>query len=94
MPLEIQSHAIPHFKADISGKLEPRGLRHDRISMYCQSLLNRAHLLHKGGLGRFVSLSTVPLKKKTKSQVDPCFTHERIISRGSIKRLTHEKILS
>ena len=59
MSFEVHSRAIPHFKADISGKYKQMGLRHDCISMNCQSLLNIAHLLHKGGLGRFVSLSTL-----------------------------------
>lgn len=29
MPLEIQDHAITQFKAEVGGKYEPRGPRHD-----------------------------------------------------------------
>ena len=47
MPLEIQSYTVPHLKALISGKLEPRGLRFGSTFILCHALLNKAILLHK-----------------------------------------------
>ena len=47
MPLEIQSHTIPHLKALISGKMEPRGLRWGSTFRVCQTLFKIAYLLHK-----------------------------------------------
>ena len=47
MPLEIQSHTVPHLKALISGKNEPRGLRYGSTFRVCQALLKSAILLHK-----------------------------------------------
>ena len=47
MPLEIQSHTIPHLKALISGKMEPRGLRWGSTFRVCQTLFKSAYLLHK-----------------------------------------------
>ena len=47
MPLEIQSHTIPHLKALISGKMEPRRLRCGNTFILCHALLNTAILLHK-----------------------------------------------
>ena len=59
MPLEIQSHAIPHFKADIRGKLNPRGLECGSIFTLCHPFFKIALLVHTEGLGQFVSLSSV-----------------------------------
>ena len=47
MPLEIQSHTVPHLKALISGKNEPRGLGCGSTFSVCQALLKSAILLHK-----------------------------------------------
>ena len=47
MPLEVQGHTVPHLKALISGKLEPRGLRCGNTFILCYTLLKRAILLHK-----------------------------------------------
>ena len=47
MPLEIQSHTIPHLKALISGKMEPRGLRCSSLFILCQTLWKNTSLLHK-----------------------------------------------
>jgi hypothetical protein len=47
MPLEIQSHTVPHLKAFISGNVEPRGLRWGSTFRVCQALLKNAVLLHK-----------------------------------------------
>ena len=47
MPLEIQSHTVPHLKALISGNLEPRGLRWGSTFRVCQALFKSAVLLHK-----------------------------------------------
>ena len=37
MLLEVQDHTIPHFKATISGKYEPRGPRHAQWDAYVLS---------------------------------------------------------
>ena len=47
MPLEIQSHKVPHLKALISGNLKPRGLRWGSTFRVCQALFKSAVLLHK-----------------------------------------------
>ena len=47
MPLEVQSHAVPHLKALISGKMEPRGLRCSSLFILCQTLWKNTSLLHK-----------------------------------------------
>ena len=59
MPLKIEGHTIPHFKAHNSRKLEPRRLSSGSIFSWCYVLLNLSHLLHKLGLSRFVSLNTI-----------------------------------
>ena len=47
MPGEVQDYTVPHLKALISGKMEPRGLRWGSTFRVCQALLNTAILLHK-----------------------------------------------
>ena len=41
---------MPHLKAVISGKYEPRGLKCGSTFRVCQTLLKSAVLLHKVGL--------------------------------------------
>ena len=50
MPLEVHDHTVPHLKALISGKYEPRGLRCGSSSRVCQTLLKSAALQHKASL--------------------------------------------
>ena len=47
MPLEIQNHTVPHLKALIIGKNEPRGLRYGSTFNVCQAFLKSVILLHK-----------------------------------------------
>ena len=47
MPLEIQSHTVPHLKALISGNLQPGGQRWGSTFRVCQALFKSAVLLHK-----------------------------------------------
>ena len=50
MPLKVQGHTVPHWKALISDKLEPRGLRCGSTFILCYVLLKTAILLHTEGL--------------------------------------------
>ena len=55
----MHGHAIPHFKADIWGKLNPRDLECGGIFILCYPLFKIALLVHTEGFGQFVSLSSV-----------------------------------
>ena len=46
MPLDVQGHTIPHFKAKISGKCEPREPRHGSTLKLCQAIFKNPVLLH------------------------------------------------
>ena len=59
MPLEVQGHAIPQFKADVSGKCEPRGPRRCSTLILCQAIFKNPVLLQTEGLAPFVLISTV-----------------------------------
>ena len=59
MPLEVERHTVPQMKALIGGKLEYRGLMCDSLFTLCHPLCKIALLVHRVGLVRFVSLSTV-----------------------------------
>ena len=63
MPLEVQGHRVPHMKALISGKLEPRGLRCGNTFILCYTLLKRAILLHKIRFVWLVLATTVYVSK-------------------------------
>ena len=58
-PLEVEQHTVSHMKALIGGELEYRGLMHDSLFTLCHPLCKIALLVHRMGLVRFVSLSTV-----------------------------------
>ena len=36
MPVEVEVHTVPHFKAAVNGKVEPRGPEHGGI-LYCKT---------------------------------------------------------
>ena len=59
MPVEIEVHTVPHFKAPVNGKEEPRRLVCDSTFTIQTSWLKIDRLLHK--LGHFDSqlLTTV-----------------------------------
>ena len=59
MPIEVQGHTVPHLKALINGKLEPRGLRCGSTFILCYVLLKTAILLHTKGLVKTEMASTV-----------------------------------
>ena len=59
MPFKVEGHTVHQLKAPVCGKLVSRGLRNDSIFSLCPELVKSVYLLHKVGLGRFVSLSTV-----------------------------------
>ena len=59
MPLEVERHTVSHMKPLISGELDYRGLMRGSLFTLCHPLLKVALLVHRMGLGRFVSLSTV-----------------------------------
>ena len=59
MPLEVEDHAIPHFKARINGNCELRGPRHGSIFVLRQAISKNTVLLHTKGLVPFVLISTV-----------------------------------
>ena len=49
MPVEIEGHTVPHFKAPIYAKLELWGLEYGGMLSIQTSLLNIGRLLHKMG---------------------------------------------
>ena len=49
--LKVQGHTVPHLKALICGKNEPRWLRCCSSSGVCQVLLKNAVFLRKDGCG-------------------------------------------
>ena len=59
MPFKVEVLTVPYFKAPVCGKLVSRGLRNDSIFSLCPGLFKSVYLIHKRGLVRFVSLSTV-----------------------------------
>ena len=61
MPLEVQGHTVPHLKALISGKSEPRGLRCGSTFILCYVLLKTAILLHTEGLVKTEMANTVTI---------------------------------
>ena len=59
MPLEVQGHAIPHIKAKLSGKFEPRGPSCSNTFILCLDIFKNPVLLHNEDLVPFVFISTV-----------------------------------
>ena len=59
MPVEVLGHTVPHLKALISGKLEPRGLSCGSTFILCYVLLKTAILLHTEDLVKTEMASTV-----------------------------------
>ena len=49
MPVGIEVHTVPHFKAQIYAKLELLGLEYGGKLSFQTSLLNTGRLLHKMG---------------------------------------------
>ena len=59
IPLKVEQHTVSHMKALIGGELEYRGLMRDSLFTLRHPLCKIALLVHRMGLVRFVSLSTV-----------------------------------
>ena len=59
MPLEVQGHAIPHFKAKINGKFKPKGPRRGSTFTLCHATFKNPVLLHTEGFLPFVLISSV-----------------------------------
>ena len=49
IPLEVQDHSVPQWKALRCGKYEPRGLSCGSTFNICQDVLKSANLIHKQG---------------------------------------------
>ena len=49
MPVEIEAHTVPHFKATINTKVWPEQLGSDGISISYKARPKIGHLLHKRG---------------------------------------------
>ena len=49
MPVEIEVHTVPHFKATINTKVWPEQLGSDGISISYKARPKIGHLLHKTG---------------------------------------------
>ena len=60
MPVEIECHTIPHFKAPIYAKLDIWGLEYGGTLSIQTSLLNIGCLLHKIGFVQREIAITVP----------------------------------
>ena len=50
MPLEVQGHTVPHWKALRYGKDQSRGVSYDITLSICQDVLKTGNLLHKQGI--------------------------------------------
>ena len=61
MPVEVEAHTVPHFKAPINAKVELWGLECGGIFSIQTSLLDISHLLHKTGFVKTESVGTVDL---------------------------------
>ena len=59
MPVEIEVHTVPHFKATINTKVEPEGLESDGIFTSYYARPNIGYLLHKMGFVYFDMHTTV-----------------------------------
>ena len=49
MPVEVEVHTVPHFKAPVNSKVEPRGPVHVVNSIFQNTRSKMGHLLHKSG---------------------------------------------
>ena len=56
---DAPDHAIPHFKAKISGEFESRRPRYGSTFISCQAIFKNPVLVHREGLVPFVSISSV-----------------------------------
>ena len=70
MPLEVQGHTVPHLKALISGKMEPRGLRCSSLFILCQTLWKNTSLLHKMRFVWLVLATTVVFIENSRTNLD------------------------
>ena len=59
MILEVQCHAIPHFKARTNGKCQSRGPRRGKTFILCQAIFKNPVLLRTEGLVPFILISSV-----------------------------------
>ena len=49
VPVEVEVHTVPHFKAPVNCKVEPRGPEHGGILIFENTRSKINHLLHKSG---------------------------------------------
>ena len=49
MPVEVEAHTVPHFKAAVNSKVEPRQLEWGNVFKVMHSLSKLGLLLHKMG---------------------------------------------
>ena len=61
IPLEVQDHTVPHFKALRRGKPETRGLICCYTSNICQDVLKSDNLQHKQGFVYSQAQNTVDI---------------------------------
>ena len=59
MPVEVEAHTVPHFKASINGEIHHWGPESVGTFILVYSLVNIGHLLHKSRPVPFVFSSTV-----------------------------------
>ena len=57
MPIEVEDHTVPHFKAPVIGKVELHGPEHADFFM---SIVNSGCLVHKIGFVKTEVPTTVP----------------------------------
>ena len=49
VPVEVEVHTVPHFKAPVNSKLEPQGPEHGGIFISLNTRSKIGQLLHKSG---------------------------------------------
>ena len=59
MPVKVEVHTVPHFKAPINAKVERWGLEGANTFMYYNSIVNLALLVHKTGFFKTEVVATV-----------------------------------
>ena len=52
MPIEIEAHTVPHFKAPVNGKVERWGQEHAGTFTQQNGIVNLRGLVHKMGFDK------------------------------------------
>ena len=69
MPIEVEAHTVPHFKAPVKYKVEGLGQEHAGTFMKYNVIVKLGSLVHKMGFEKTEVLMTVPAKIRFPSAV-------------------------